>query len=295
MSLLRTLFIIPNPRRIFDTNETLRFPAQKQNFRPTLSPWISASVKMTTTTRLSFRASKASLRIQTLPFLLLRLVTVLWRTQDDRSVRLIALSWWGACLMVLLCTAPVLAGHSFMTAFGNIEWLPEPGRTPDSIWYGLDAIQEEGKLLLAGDSAAKLQLCLSFAREKLAELEAMVKTENAQAAQIAADRYQAYIARAKTLIDEQSDQAKKEALAENMANALLEHRYILSVDYPDLPASTRMPILKVAADAGEQYQEVVKLLSPKKKGALFFKEEEVRWSLQMAERADEETEKARSQ
>jgi hypothetical protein len=215
--------------------------------------------------------------------------------QGDRFVKLIALGWWGACLTVLLSTTPALAGHGFMSAFGNIEWLPEPGRTPDSAWYKLDAIQEEGKLLLAGDSAEKTQLCLAFAREKLAELEVMIKAENAQATQIAADQYQAYISRAKTLIDEQPEQAKKEALAENLVNALLEHRYILSVDYPDLPASTRALILKVAADAGEQYQEVVKLLPTKKKGALFFKEEEVRWSLQMAERADEETAEESSQ
>jgi len=192
-------------------------------------------------------------------------------------------------LLLLFYTPLVLAGHGFMTAFGNIEGLPEPGRTPDSAWYKLDAIQEEGKLLLAGDSETKLQLCLSFAREKLAELEAMVKAENVQAAQRAADQYQSYISRANALLDEQTDQARRETLAENMVNALLEHRYILSVDYPELPSSTRTLVLKVAAGAGEQYQEIVKFLPAKRKGTLFFKEEEVRWSLQMAERADEET------
>ena len=257
---------------------------------------LRASFAITTTsTRLSFRAGNARPGIRIPPFPPLRLVTVLLMTQDNRSVRLVALSWWGACLLLLLSTAPVLAGHSFLTAFGNIEWLPEPGRTPDSVWYKLDAIQEESKLFFAGDTEAKLQLCLSFAREKLAELEAMVKAENVQAAQVAADRYQAYLTRAKALVDKESDQTKKEAFAESMLNALLEHRYILSVDYPELPASTRRPILKVAANAGEQYQAVGKRLPAKKKGALFFKEEEVRWSLEMAGRADGETEKASSQ
>ncbi|MGE0679850.1 MAG: DUF5667 domain-containing protein [Candidatus Binatia bacterium] len=198
-------------------------------------------------------------------------------------------------LVISLLPTPALAGHGFMTAFGNIEWLPEPGRTPDSAWYKLDAIQEEGKLLLASDSVEKVQLCLAFAREKLAELEAMIKAGSAPAAQVAADHYHAYLTRAKTLVNEQSEQVQKETLAETMVNALLEHRYILSVDYPDLPASTRAPILKVEANAGEQYQELVKLLPKKKKGALFFKEEEVRWSLQMAERADEEAEEESSQ
>jgi len=174
-----------------------------------------------------------------------------------------------------------------MSAFGNIEWLPEPGRTPDSPWYRLDAWQEEGKLLLARDPEAKVRLCLTFAREKLAELEAMVRAENAPAAETAADRYREYIDRARHLSSEGTEATTKESLTEVTANALLEHQYILSVIYEDLPASTRAVVLRVIATAQERYQDVTKLLPPKKKGALFFKEEEVRWSVQMATRAEE--------
>ncbi len=183
-----------------------------------------------------------------------------------------------------------VAGHGFVTAFGNIEWLPEPGRTPDSVFYKLDALREEGKLLLAQDPEAKLQLYLTFTREKLAELEAMVKANNNEAAQTAAEWRQTYSKRIQVLLDEQTDPNKKEALAETTANALLEQQYILSVDYPDLPAPSRQLVLQTATDIGKQYQDIIKLLPAKKKGALFFKEEEVRWSLQMAERADEESE-----
>jgi hypothetical protein len=193
-------------------------------------------------------------------------------------------------LSTLLITERVFAGHGFVTAFGNIEWLPEPGRTPDSAFYKLDALQEEGKLLFARDPEAKLRLCLTFAREKLAELEAMVKANNNEAARTAAEWHQTYLKRAKALLNEQTDQSKKEVFVESAANALLEQQYILSVDYPDLPAQSRQMVLQVATDIGKQYQDVVKLLPAKKKGALFFKEEEVRWSLQMAERADEESE-----
>jgi hypothetical protein len=193
-------------------------------------------------------------------------------------------------LSTLLITERVFAGHGFVTAFGNIEWLPEPGRTPDSAFYKLDALQEEGKLLFARDPEAKLRLCLTFAREKLAELEAMVKENNNEAARTAAEWHQTYLKRAKALLNEQTDQSKKEVFVESAANALLEQQYILSVDYPDLPAQSRQMVLQVATDIGKQYQDVVKLLPAKKKGALFFKEEEVRWSLQMAERADEESE-----
>jgi len=177
-----------------------------------------------------------------------------------------------------------------MTAFANIEWLPDPGRTPDSAWYRLDAWQEEAKLLLARTPEAKGRLCLAFAREKLAELEAMVKAENTPAAETAADRYRLYVERAGQIVQSALDGAKTrdaEPLAEVMANALLEHQYILSVLYEELPANARAVALQVITTAQERYQHVVQLLPPKKKGALFFKEEEVRWSIQMAMRVDE--------
>src|SRR5215218_2707943 len=97
---------------------------------------------------------------------------------------------------------PVLAGHGFASSFTNIEWLPEPGRTPDSALYRLDTTQEEGKLFLAQTDEAKIRLCLTFAREKLAELEAMIKAEKAEAAKIAAERYRLYVDRAQQLTTE---------------------------------------------------------------------------------------------
>jgi hypothetical protein len=47
-------------------------------------------------------------------------------------------------------------------------------------------------------------------------------------------------------------------------------------------------LLKTIAVGQERYQEIAKLLPAKKRGAFFFKEEEVRWSVEMAKRADEE-------
>jgi Domain of unknown function (DUF5667) len=198
---------------------------------------------------------------------------------------------WPFCLIWLLLFVPkaAFAGHGFVSSFGNIEWLPEPGRTPDSVWYRLDAWQEEGKLLLAPAADTKAQLCLTFAREKLAELEVMVKAENAAAAELAADQYRKYVDRAKQIINDGIDPAVKETLTEQMANALLEHQYILSVVYEELPASTRAVVPRVITTAQERYQDMAKLLPAKKKGALFFKEEEVRWSVQMATRAEEST------
>ena len=118
----------------------------------------------------------------------------------------------------------------------------------------------------------------------------MAKAEKTEAAKTAAERYRLYIDRAQRLTAENT--SDKESLADTIANALLEHQYILSVIYEELPAGTRAVMTEVIAAAQEKYQFVAKLLSPKKKGALFFKEEEVRWSVQMATRAEESSQEA---
>ena len=190
------------------------------------------------------------------------------------------------CLSLTLgLPSPALAGHGFASAFGNIEWLPPPGRAPDSTLYRLDAVREESQLLLARTATDKMRLYLTFTREKLAEVEAMVKAENSAAAATAAERYTAYLDRAEGVV--KNDTGETEALAEMLASALLEHQYILSVIYTELPASTRSVVRQTITAAHERYQAIAKLLSPKKKGAFFFKEEEVRWSVDMATRADE--------
>lgn len=188
-------------------------------------------------------------------------------------------------LTLFLGVTDALAGHGFVSTFGNIEWLPDPGRTPDSVWYQLDTVKEEGQLLLAEDNADKVSLYLSFAREKLAEIEAMVKIEDKAAAETAVERYRVYLTRARQLIA--SGVEDKESLAERMATALLEHQYIFSVIYEELPATPRIVVPIVIGVAQQHYTDVVQFLSRKKKGALFFKEEEVRWSVRMVLRADE--------
>lgn len=207
------------------------------------------------------------------------------------SGRVMPSLWPGlaGCVVVGLMAVTAWAGHGFMSSFGNIEWLPEPGETPDSVWYSFDSWEEEGQLWRAGDAAQQTSLYLSFAREKLAEVEAMVNTENEAAAKRAADRYQDYMARARQLITKlDPSTSDKEGLAEATATALLEHQYILAIIYEELPVGSRgiVPFLLQAAQTS--YADISPLLSRKKKGALFFKEEEVRWNVQMVLRADEE-------
>ncbi len=202
-------------------------------------------------------------------------------------------------LLVVLAAYPAFAGHGFMSAFGNVEWLPEPGRTPDSAWYQLDTWHEEGQLWLAATPQEKFQLALAFAGEKLAEAEAMFTTQNTAAAQIATDQYWYYIDRAEqaiaTLPGEQEERGQGSVeLVERLATALLEHQYILTIIYTELTDLTELPpesrsiLREVFTTAQKRYVTIADRLPRKTRGALFFKEEEVRWSIAMAIRTDEE-------
>ena len=185
----------------------------------------------------------------------------------------------------------VFAGHGMMTAFGNVEWLPEPGRTPDQAGYVLDAWYETGQLWLAATPSQVVERSLGFAREKLAEAEVMVNAENVDAARVAVEHYWRYVARAERAAlsaPPSRTESGADELVEVVAVALLEQQYILTVLYPDLPAMSRSVIRGVLDEARQRYEAVADRLPRTVRGPLVFKENEVRWSIEMALRADEE-------
>ena len=49
----------------------------------------------------------------------------------------------------------VYAGHGFMNSFEDVEWLPEPGTTPDQIGYRLDNWHEQASLAIETDPQAR--------------------------------------------------------------------------------------------------------------------------------------------
>ena len=179
------------------------------------------------------------------------------------------------------------AGHGLMNAFGDIEWLPSPGRTPDQWSYPLDAWQERMQLALAPAGAARVTRCLRIAREKIAEAEAMVKREQAAATAVASRAYGDALARTVASIA-QAAASERPRLREQLAKALLEHQYIVSVDYLDLPRASRPALAAIIDDASRHYAAVRALLPPAVVAAAFFREEEVRWSWEMAQRADQQ-------
>jgi hypothetical protein len=182
--------------------------------------------------------------------------------------------------------APTAAGHGMVTSFASIEWLPEPGRTPDEAFYFLDGWKESRELAAARTSQEKADVSLRIAREKLAEIEAMVRAGNDPAAEIAAGRYRALVADALSALrsgaDAPTEQSETAELARSLCQALLEHRYILSVDYETLPPERRGILVGVAEEADAAYRTAAPHLARKDRDPLSFKESEVRWSVRAA-------------
>jgi Domain of unknown function (DUF5667) len=191
-------------------------------------------------------------------------------------------SFFIAC--ALYCSY-AFAGHGLMNSFGGIEWLPEAGLDPASPLYPLDTWREQAELWQATSPARTIALCERFAREKLAELEVMIRAEDRPAAEIAIVQYRGYLngARAALLEITSTDRDK---VAFTFATTLLEHQYIISTDYLDLPRESRLVAMTMLEVAGMLYAELRTQLSRRVQDSLFFKEEEVRWSRDQAAGAD---------
>jgi hypothetical protein len=191
-----------------------------------------------------------------------------------------------AAVLCLVVSLRVFAGHGFMNSFADVEWLPEPGCTPDSACYFIETAAEHVLLLLARWRGTALAFTLETAREKLAETSAMIKRHDERAARRASRRYLALSAAAQSAVQRTPDAARSAARATYM-NATLEHVYILSVDYVDMPLGVRHAILQPVFDAAMAgYENARTALSDAEQKALFFREEEIRWSLEMTTQAD---------
>lgn len=184
----------------------------------------------------------------------------------------------------MLVTAAGLAGHGLMNSFGGIEWLPDPGATPNQFVYRVDLMDEGIALRLARSSDEEMALYLRFAREKLAEVSTMIKAGDASSAAVAIDVYRDYIERAAaTIVDDPADAVVDRR--HRFIAALLEHIYIMSLEYLDMPLEIRAAVSPVFTSTMDHYDAQSAELSKREKDALFFKEEEIRWSLEMIRQA----------
>ncbi|MGH8597115.1 MAG: DUF5667 domain-containing protein, partial [Gammaproteobacteria bacterium] len=151
-----------------------------------------------------------------------------------------------AALAVLLMIGPyTFAGHGLMNSFAGINWLPPPGLVPSSPLYWIDDWIEQVQLWRAQSPEERVTRCEHYAREKLAELETMIRTNDA-AAVAAVTRYQVFLDRARGTLND-LDASKRSGPLLGFATDLLEHQYIVTTDYLDLPRDSR-PAALAAVD-----------------------------------------------
>jgi hypothetical protein len=173
-----------------------------------------------------------------------------------------------------------------MNSFAEVEWLPEPGLTPDQPLYVLDTFHEAVMLAVAALRAKELPLALDYAREKLAETAQMIRDQKIEPANSAAAHYAAYLERAAQALAE-TPAAALNAQRERYVQAVLEHVYIMSVEYVDFPLGMRRTVLgPLFASAMAQFDAQHAALPEAARQAFFFKLEEIRWSLEMTVQAD---------
>lgn len=189
------------------------------------------------------------------------------------SVFWCVLSWAGAAG----------AGHGLLNSFAGIEWLPPPGVTPDSVFYGPERWWDQRALAAAHEPMRRMRLAVGLARERLAEALAMVRADETAALQLALTDWQAMLAVAVSASAELGDGVRVE-----LANALLEQRYMAATEYLDLPHAARAPLLNSLQAVAASYAALAATLARARREALFFREEEARWSVEMAQAADEQ-------
>lgn len=94
------------------------------------------------------------------------------------------LTGWIVCCLLL--TAPFAVAQ---TTNATTQDQVDPGTTPDSMFYGLELAWERIDLLFTFDTAAKAKKGLSYATERLAEMDAMIREHKAGAAVKALEHY----------------------------------------------------------------------------------------------------------
>lgn len=165
-----------------------------------------------------------------------------------------------------------------MNSFANIEWLPEAGLTPNQSFYFLDSFAEKIEILLSQREGHQGEAYLKLSKEKLAEIVEMAKKERTEETQLATRHYFEYLNRA---FEENGNEKSQKYLT--ILNTILEHRYILGFEYPELPNDTRREILRdIDSSLISLYKQIEELLPRSLSDSLFFKKDEVNWIWEIA-------------
>lgn len=131
--------------------------------------------------------------------------------------------------------------------------LPNPGLTPDSIFYFLDTLGENIGLFFARSPESKAKKAFSYAEEKLAEAKDMTDKGKDKAAEKAVGRYGGYVGKATESLDKAKGLGRDVgALAENVSEATLKHQAVLSGVYDKLLAKGNEKAAEAVSQAMER-------------------------------------------
>lgn len=195
---------------------------------------------------------------------------------------------WRAVVLVAACACwkTAWAGHGLMNSFADVTALPPAGITPAVPTWLLDRFAERAVLYLAAGPRAQAHYAERYARERLAEFVDATHASHSAAAARAAQAYRDDMSRALGALDDGGRREVAE-VSGRLALALLEHQYLLSLAYLDLPVTGRPAAEALFEWMQIRYGPLRARLGAGYADSLFFKEEEVRWSWEMAVRADE--------
>jgi len=188
-------------------------------------------------------------------------------------------------ILLALVSQPLSAGHGFMNSFSEVEWFLEHGTLPSEMAYHLDTLQEQFKLSITSTPSEKISLALMFASEKLSEASAEIKQGLVESTKIALGNYEKYMDLAEDLVSEQ-DPDKRLIDAQEAIQKQFEYVYLIGVDYTDMPLGAREIFTEFFAKSLARHERMKAMLDKETIDSLFFKEEEIRWSIEMTRQAD---------
>lgn len=123
-------------------------------------------------------------------------------------------------ILILLTTTTVTA-HG-----GGHSGLPEPGTTPDSIFYGFDTAMDGLSLALTFNDQAKAEKRISIGRERLAEARTMALKSDNESASVAAKNFQKNMDAARK-ISQGLDQNSSEEVSGKINQTYRENKEVL--------------------------------------------------------------------
>ena len=168
-------------------------------------------------------------------------------------------------------------GHGFYNSFATIEWLKSPGSTPENLFYSAEVFVEDFSLSRAKTLQVRHKISLDYAEEKLAESISLFATDSLLAAARSTQLYAKYLDDSqKTAL--QLMKIENHELIQNLAERLLQHQYILSVEAIQLSDKSYIAAVQLNKAIKIRYEAAIANTSRDFQDSHFFKKEEVKWS-----------------